>query len=266
MIPVNELLTIFQQMNKEHWSYIWGKAEKGCVDCSGAFVYAYSQYGKSIYHGSNRIARKYVKELLPVSQAKPGMAAFKGRQPGETGYALPSSYANDADQTDWHHIGLVDEDTNYVLNAQSTQTGFQRSKITKGWDAVGYLIDVDYSAIESTTETKNEGSESTMALAYVKATSGDSVNLRKKCDVSSDRVAKVPVGTQVQAEDQGNGWAKVIYNGLTGYMKTEFLGSSAGSSTESTSSASIYTSDVQTALEKAQAVVDYLQGILNSKG
>lgn len=261
MIPVKELLELFQQMNREHWSYVWGKAEQGCVDCSGAFVYAYKKYGKSIYHGSNRIARKYVKKLLPVSQAKPGMAAFKGRQPGEAGYALPDSYKNDSDQTDWHHIGLVDEDTNYVLNAQSTTTGFQRSKITKGWDAVGYLIDVDYG------DEMTAGGESSMAAAYVKAASGDSVNLRKKCDTASERLAKVPVGTLVQAEDLGNGWAKVVYGSITGYMKTEFLGSSpAESSSGGTSSASIYPSDVQTALTKAQELVDYLQGILNSKG
>lgn len=261
MIPVNELLALFQQMNREHWSYVWGKAEQGCVDCSGAFVYAYRKYGKSIYHGSNRIARKYVKELLPVSQAKPGMAAFKGRQPGESGYALPEGYKNDADQTDWHHIGLVDEDIRYVLNAQSTQTGFQRSKITQGWDAVGYLIDVDYGS-ETTS-----GGESAMATAYVTATSGDSVNLRKKCDTTSDRLAKVPVGTKVEAEDLGTGWAKVIYGSITGYMKTEFLASSPAEDTSGgTSSASIYPSDVREALSKAQEVVDYLQGILNSKG
>lgn len=264
MIPVQALLSLFQQMNREHWSYVWGKAEQGCVDCSGAFVYAYKQYGKSIYHGSNRIARKYVKELLPISMAKPGMAAFKGRQPGESGYALPSSYSNDPDQTDWHHIGLVDEDTNYVLNAQSTQTGFQRSKISAGWDAVGYLIDVDYGSEDAS------GGESVMAAAYVKAASGGSVNLRKKCDTSSERLAKVPVGTLVQAEDLGNGWAKVIYGSITGYMKTEFLASSPDSSSSDassgSSSASIYIADVEVALEKAQEVVSYLQGILNSKG
>lgn len=31
-----------------------------------------------------------------------------------------------------------------VLNAQSTKTGFVRSKITENWDAVGYGKQIDY--------------------------------------------------------------------------------------------------------------------------
>ena len=36
-------------------------------------VYVFRKYGHSIYHGSNRIARVEVDELLPISQAKPGI-------------------------------------------------------------------------------------------------------------------------------------------------------------------------------------------------
>ena len=61
-------------------------------DCSGAFVRAYRAYDLSIYHGSNRIAREYVIELLPPSCAKPGMAAFKCYKPGDKYYSLPSEY------------------------------------------------------------------------------------------------------------------------------------------------------------------------------
>ena len=61
-------------------------------DCSGAFVRAYKAHGLSIYHGSNRIAREYVVQLLPPSYAKPGMAAFKAYNPGDKYYALPSEY------------------------------------------------------------------------------------------------------------------------------------------------------------------------------
>ena len=42
------------------WRYEWGAAKQGCVDCSGAFVYALKKYGLSIYHGSNTIWREYL--------------------------------------------------------------------------------------------------------------------------------------------------------------------------------------------------------------
>jgi hypothetical protein len=71
LIPVDGLIALFNRMYREKWEYKWGAAQTGCVDCAGAFVWAYRQYGQSIYHGSNRIARRYIMELLPISQARP---------------------------------------------------------------------------------------------------------------------------------------------------------------------------------------------------
>ena len=58
------------------------------------------------------MARVEVKELLPISQAKPGMIAFKKREPGEEGYNLPDDYLlggshYNGDLADYHHVGLV---------------------------------------------------------------------------------------------------------------------------------------------------------------
>ena len=41
MIPVHKLIALFQRMYREHWAYKWGSASQGCVDCAGAFVWAY---------------------------------------------------------------------------------------------------------------------------------------------------------------------------------------------------------------------------------
>ena len=45
MITKSKILSLFKKMLEEHWSYEWGAAREGCVDCSGAFVYAYSKKG-----------------------------------------------------------------------------------------------------------------------------------------------------------------------------------------------------------------------------
>ena len=120
-------------------------------DCSGAFVRAYRERGLSIYHGSNRIAREHVAELLPMEAAAPGMAVFKARKPGEKGYALPAEYrkggkrCND-DLNDYYHIGLVDADGRHVLHCANTREGFLRSGIGQDWHAAAKLKQVEYAA------------------------------------------------------------------------------------------------------------------------
>lgn len=212
MIPVDGLISLFQRMYREHWPYVWGKAETGCVDCSGAFVWAYSQYHLSIPHGSNAIARQSVRELLPISQAKPGMAAFKYREPGQDGYSLPDRYKNSADKRDFYHIGLVDETGKYVLNAQGTNAGFTRVKLSK-WGAVGYLKAVDYKEEVKPMETY-----------IVTAENGFPVKVRAKANKESLVITSLDVGTEVQAEEPDGGWQRIFYgNGGMGYMMSKFL-------------------------------------------
>ena len=220
MIPVGKLIAHFQRMNAEHWPYEWGASRTGCVDCSGAFVWAYKQEGKSIYHGSNRIARSFIVELLPISEARPGMAAFKARQPGEALYALPQGYLPgggryNGDLNDYHHIGLIDDDPAYVLNAKSVADGFKRSKITEGWDFVARLKDVQYDDV-------NNG-DVVMTDAYVISSDGNPVKLRPTPSTDKPYLAKVPVGAAVEVVDNADGWSNVIWGDKRGYMMTKFL-------------------------------------------
>lgn len=216
MIPVDGLIALFHRMYDEHWAYKWGSAQTGCVDCAGAFVWAYRQYGQSIYHGSNRIARVYVDELLPVSAARPGMAAFKVRKPGQQYYDLKAEYKQggkyyNGTMNDYYHVGLVDNDPRYVLNAQSAKTGFVRSKID-GWACVGRLKAVDY------------GEEEITMNKYVYADSGKTVNLRKGAGVTYPVIAQVPIGAEVAVQGATNtGWSAVKYGEKAGYMMTKFL-------------------------------------------
>lgn len=183
-------------------------------DCSGAFVRAYRAHNLSIYHGSNRIAREYVVELLPPSAAKPGMMAFKLRKPGEKYYDLPSEYKQggknyNGDINDYYHIGLVDDNPAYVINAQSTQTGVVRSKLSNGWDCVAWPKAVQH----------DEGSKDTMQRQVI----GGKLNLREKPDTHSNRIAQIPDGAIVTVDEYGDKWCRVEYNGKQGYAVTQFL-------------------------------------------
>lgn len=243
-IYVNKLLYWFRLMYEEHWSY--GVDTKyGQVDCSGAFVYAYKQEGHSIYHGSNRIARTEVLQLIPIKQAtiKPGMAAFKKRDPGASGYSLPSSYMQggahyDGDLGDYYHIGLVSEDISKVYNAQSSATGFVASDISKGWTHVAYLSQVDYegeeeivdipsSSISTPSAPKEENkapSQAATSFARVTAQSGKTVKMRNKPSKTEKLYWDVPVESVVEVTgNQKDGWTPIRYSGRNGWMMSEFL-------------------------------------------
>lgn len=228
-VPVNDLICQFQTMYKEHWKYEWGKHEKGCVDCSGAFTYAFGLYGISYPNGSNSIARtKLVGNVLPLCQAKPGMAAFKSKSPGEEGYNLPDKYkiggsSYNGNLNDFYHIGLVDSDTGYVLNAKGTKYGFCRDKLCddNGWDFVAYLQNVDYGKDEDMGNTELKGDRAIVVLPA--GSKGTTVNMRENHSTSADVITKVPVGAEILVvEDQGQ-WCKIQYDGKTGWMMSNYI-------------------------------------------
>ena len=217
-VAVNELISLFQTMYKQHWDYVWGKVEKGCVDCSGAFVWAFKQYGINYPHGSNAIARNYtIGKMMPIGFAKPGMAAFKARVPGESGYDLPDKYKSSGDLSDYYHIGLVDDDPHYVLNAKGEKSGFSRDALSakNGWDCVAYLKYVDYG--------EESGKMETARVVLPANAKGNTVNMRESYSTTSDIICRVPVGEKVDLlEDKGQ-WCKIRYNGRSGWMMSNYL-------------------------------------------
>ena len=218
-ILVQKLIAYFERMLREHWAYKWGAAQTGCVDCAGAFVWAYRQEGESIYHGSNRIARQSVAELLPVDKARPGMAAFKLRPPDAKGYALPGTYKKggknyNGDLNDYYHIGLVAEDGKTVLNAQSAKTGFVLSQLSQNWACVGYLKKVEY---------EQQGEEEKRNSATVFAQSGSYVKMRAEPSTRCRLWWRVPIGSEVEIIAEGTDWLKIKHAGKAGYMQAQFL-------------------------------------------
>lgn len=228
-IAVSDLIADFRTMLREKWAYGWGSAKRGEVDCAGAFAWAYKQHGASLYQGSNRMAREEVDRLIPIGEAivAPGMAAFKRRAPGESGYALPASYQPggshlNGDLNDYYHVGLVDEDTARVLNAQSSATGFVASPISQGWSHVGYLKQVDYGAVETPREPAVTVTSSDTAVTV--AASGSTVNLRRSASKTAALVERIPLGQTVTLRGPAcGGWYPVRWGKKEGWVMAEFL-------------------------------------------
>lgn len=212
MIQSGALIALFRRMLDERWAYEWGAAREGCVDCSGAFVWAYRQLGASIEHGSNSIAHLRVGEYVPVAKAKPGYAVFKLR-----------AWRDDSDNGgnrwfgqqpgDVYHIGLMGDDGK-VLNAQSTKTGFVASDAA-GWAFAAPLKDVIY----------KEGDGKVFGNATVRVTSGY-LNIRDGASTRSNVIAKAENGARVNIfrEAGGTGWVfGALASGEAGYMSSEYL-------------------------------------------
>lgn len=154
MVSVSAIIKEFRVMYEEDWKYVNGGSSYGSVDCQGAFKYVYKKYGESNgWRGSNDMARNWiVGSLIPLSRAtlSPGMAVFRV---ASTNANLDSRYkpggsAYNGDVRDYHHIGLVDEDTKYMLHASGTRENFARSKVNSSEETyVAYLKGIDYGNI-----------------------------------------------------------------------------------------------------------------------
>lgn len=211
MIRKDALLDLFERMASEHWAYKLGAAREGCVDCSGAFVYAYKQLDSSVYiaHGSNSILRQSMAPLQPMSAAQPGYAAVKIRAWSE---AEAGNRWYGKDPGDVYHIGLVGRDGK-ILNAQSTKTGFVTSD-PGTWAGCAPLLDVDYGE-----ETEGEN-----VLYQAKVVTKEDP-LRVRAWAQTGRIlGTVPRGAVVDVlADSGDWWPRIQFNELLGYASAEYL-------------------------------------------
>ena len=250
MIEAGKLLDLFERMKREHWDYELGAAREGCVDCSGAFVWAYKQLGASIEHGSNSIAHLRVGEYVPVAQAKPGYAVFKMRawreeDRGNRWYGESPG--------DCYHIGLMGRDGK-ILNAQSVKTGFVASD-AKGWAFAAPLKAVKYRS--------TEGGGKMFGNATVSVTSGY-LNIREGAGTAAKIIAKAENGTRVNVirEAGGTGWVfGKLENGVAGYMSGAYLTMDESIPADDTDSPADETADAETtSLRRSDGVYITLAG------
>ena len=75
-------------------------------------------------------------------------------------------------------------------------------------------------AITTTTST---GTTVKGKTKTVKSPDNEKVNMRRGPGTGYARVAQLKVGTKVTVVGTQGKWSKVIYNGITGYIKTEYL-------------------------------------------
>lgn len=217
MISPEKLAQVFEGMLG--WPYASpGSNNAQGIDCSGAFVYAYRQFGQSIYHGSNRIIRKYCHGVFAVSGTKGlrvGMAIFKGRSDlsrMKAEYKPGGRYYDPALPLDYYHMGLVTS-VNPLKIVNATPPRVRVDSDPAKWCCAAYLNAVD----DTAAPPAGIGAE-------VTAPSGGTVNLRGAPSKSAVVRVRVPIGARVDViERTDDTWWRVRYQKTTGYMMREFL-------------------------------------------
>lgn len=206
--------------------------QNGLCDCVGLIMGAMTRLGHGSYpmHSTNYFARYQMDSLRVPSGAERlsvGQIVYKARSDQSDlndRYKAGGRYYT-GDLLDYYHVGVV-TDTDPVEITHCTQdgsiSGIKRDNSAKNWTHVGELRGVSYAVIA-------QEEENTMSkTAYVTATNGLPVRMRKAPGTDSDTIAKLPIGTVVEVVEVGNAdgeaWATIIDpDGRRGYMMEKFL-------------------------------------------
>lgn len=195
----------------------------GLCDCIGLIIGAIRLCGGKWtgVHGTNYAARNEMRSLLRTADASElalGDLVYKAREPGQSGYALPSRYAGSSDQKDYYHVGVVTGlEPLEITHCTSVPGGIRRDSRLGQWRFAGRLKGV------ALPEAGDEEKEVIPMNANYRVTGG-SLNMRYKPSKSEAKMAAIPDGQAVYAVAcETPGWMKVTYSGKTGYCMAEYL-------------------------------------------
>ena len=125
-----------------------------------------------------------------------------------------------------------------------------------GWSLITYNGVTGYVSVEYLKATKTAPSGSA-GQAVVKLESA-TLNLRAAASTDSAILGQIPNGQQLTIAELSNGWAKVTYNGTTGYVSSKFLviGTQSQSTTQTGSAPETLPSRGTSVSTKGQAIVE----------
>jgi hypothetical protein len=193
----------------------------GC-DCIGLIIGALRLAGVkwSGTHGSNYAARNEMRVMNPLKfadQLRPGHLVYKGKAPGQSGYALPSKYASHIDKTDYYHVGVVvTVNPLKIVHCTSVEGGIKWDSSIGNWNYYGELDKVGL--------PEGDDTRMTVKTMYVTSENGGKVKFRMNPNTNAGWYASLDVGTEVTVHEYESAtWYKISYGGNTGFMMKQFL-------------------------------------------
>lgn len=194
--------------------------EGGLCDCIGLIIGALKKMGISWggTHGSNYAARYKCGELEKITSASSLSVddiVFKMHKPTDSGYdadTIRGRYKNHPDQNDYYHVGVVVSVS--PLDIIHCSTGGIKHDIKLGnW------------TVKTTLNCLKERNIDDMARSYFVhgGVLTSPIHMRKSPSTSSPILKDIPQDSIVDFLSENDGWAKLIYDGITGFVKNEFV-------------------------------------------
>ena len=213
MITVQAFLDGVQSIYDEQPKYKIGHdGSDGYCDCIGLVKGALERAReKNInLHGTNQAARDVIlnlKKIVGSSDLKLGQVVLKVRDKDDKSYPLPNKYRGTGNETNYTHIGVVTGVYPLEITHMTSPTAKKDTSV-KNWAFVG---DLPYIKGEKTM------------TASVYADSGGTVNVRASASSKGKLIEKVPVGSEVEVLEFGDGWSRIRYGNKIGFMMNKYL-------------------------------------------
>lgn len=219
MITLQEFVSRVDDIRQEAPRYrLGGSATDGSCDCIGLIIGAIRRAGGTWagVHGSNYAARNEMETFGEITgeTLEVGMIVYKAKEPGQSGYDLPSRYSSSDDKRDYYHVGVVISVDPLSIIHCTTPTVIIDYKLGT-WRYGGRLKKIDYGSPVPEEETPVE--------MYVLTPNRGKVNMRKTAQTTGTLIDRIPCGAIVELIEEGLTWCKVKANGKTGYIMREYL-------------------------------------------
>ena len=132
----------------------------------------------------------------------------------------PAQYRNDG-KGNASHMGIVTNTGQGAIHSSSSRGCVAESKFkgktipNGGWNRIGLSNLFDYGFDIGGKQMRSYFVHGGVLTAPI--------HMREKASKNSAIVADIPQNTNIDYLSENDGWAKVIYNGITGFVKSEFV-------------------------------------------
>lgn len=204
-----------------------GVGKDGTCDCIGLVMGAMYELGRKRYdlHSSNYFARFQMETLKKVYEKDLAVGQILYRSRKDSGqlnarYQAGGRYYN-GDKLDYYHAGVVTR-VNPLEIIECTESGYISGIVisdnTGKWQYAGELKGVLYEDYE-----QEERTETAVSYKAIVTTEKDPLRVREWPETGTI-LGKVPKGRTVDVlAEAGDGWPKIRYNELIGYVSEQYL-------------------------------------------
>lgn len=193
-----------------------GDGSDGTCDCVGLGIGALRRGGITYkgLHGSNWAARNEAVELWRidrVSALRVGDNVLKAREPGEAGWALPERYAQDGDQRDYYHMGVVTS-LDPLRIVHCSEGGIQIDTALGRWA---------YAFLWRQLSESDEAADEEALYSAVVTTARDPLRIRD-WPIDGAVIGHAQKGAVVEVLESG-AWPRIRHGGVVGYAFGAYL-------------------------------------------